>query len=103
MAWLGDGWMQLPPALALPLALELAACRLPAACLAPADKGQKRRELLDWPTGTDPAADHWLSGSAWQVSMQQVPVRGVRGTAIQSVGGGDSGGSGGGAGGSSKR
>lgn len=41
-----------------------------------ADKGRQRRELLEWPAGTDPAADHWKSGRAWQVSMEQVPFKG---------------------------
>ncbi len=38
-----------------------------------ADKGRQRRELLDWPEATDPAADHWQGGRAWQVAMEQVP------------------------------
>lgn len=44
-----------------------------------ADKGRQRRELLDWPEAVLPGADHWQKGSAWQVTMQEVPfARGDR-------------------------
>jgi hypothetical protein len=36
-----------------------------------ADKKESRKEL-SYPQVTDPAADHWKSGTAWQVSMEQV-------------------------------
>ena len=49
---------------------------------AAADKGRQRRERLDWPEATDPAADHWQSGSAWQITrLEHVPVQGLRGGA----------------------
>lgn len=46
---------------------------------AAADKGRERQELLEWPAGVDPAADHWQSGTAWQTSMEQVPFKPARG------------------------
>lgn len=46
------------------------------------DKGRQRRERLEWPEALDPAADHWQSGTAWQITgLEQVPVQGLRGSA----------------------
>ena len=41
---------------------------------------QKREERanLEYPQVIDPAANHWLSGQTWQVTMKEMPVKLVR-------------------------
>ena len=59
----------------LPAAVPTAVLLLCCCCAPAAEKGRERRELLEWPEGTDPAADHWQSGTAWQTAMEQLPFK----------------------------
>jgi hypothetical protein len=59
------------------LRLHLPTHCLPAcfAAAAAIERAKERRELLGWPESTDPAADHWQSGTAWQTTMEQLPFK----------------------------